>query len=137
RNGRDLSTRPRDVLVVDFFGLSESDARRNFPHAYQRILDTVRPERYQSARKAYRDRWWIFAEPRSEFRTATLGLPRYIATVMTSKHRTFTFLDADILPDQGLIAIASDEASLAGILSSRIHAAWALAAGGFLGVGND
>ena len=34
------------------------------------------------------------------------GLPRYIATVETSKHRFFTFLDQEILPDNKLIAIA-------------------------------
>ncbi|MNS65287.1 hypothetical protein D3C72_984460 [compost metagenome] len=49
----------------------------------------------------------------------------------------FQFLDANILPDNMLIAIASDDALNLGILSSRFHVVWALAAGGRLGVGND
>lgn len=65
------------------------------------------------------------------------GLPRYIATVETAKHRTFQFLDASILPDNKLIAIALDDAFSLGILSSQLHIDWALATGSRLGVGND
>lgn len=36
-----------------------------------------------------------------------------------------------------LVCIASDQADLLGILSSRLHFAWALAQGGRLGYGND
>ncbi|MDD3546492.1 MAG: class I SAM-dependent DNA methyltransferase, partial [Kiritimatiellae bacterium] len=64
-------------------------------------------------------------------------LPRYIATVETSKHRFFQFLDATVLPDNMLVCIAHDDAYVLGVLSSRIHVTWALAAGGRLGVGND
>jgi len=65
------------------------------------------------------------------------GLPRYIATVETSKHRFFQFLDASVLPDNKLICIAHDDAYVLGVLSSRIHVAWALTSGSHLGVGND
>ena len=70
-------------------------------------------------------------------RAALVGLTRYIATVMTAKHRVFQFLDAEILPDQMLVCIALDDAYALGVLSSRVHVVWALAAGGRLGVGND
>jgi hypothetical protein len=56
---------------------------------------------------------------------------------MTAKHRVFQFLDASILPDQMLVITASDDAFVLGVLSSRLHVVWALAAGGRLGVGND
>ena len=64
-------------------------------------------------------------------------MARYIATVETSKHRFFTFLDAAILPDNMLVNVAIDDAWTLGILSSRVHVAWAMRAGGRLGVGND
>jgi hypothetical protein len=70
-------------------------------------------------------------------RPALAGLPRYIATVETAKHRTFQFLDASVLPDNKLIAIASDDAAWLGVLSSQVHVDWSLAAGSWLGVGND
>ena len=65
------------------------------------------------------------------------GLPRYIATVETAKHRVFQFLDISILPDNKLLNIAISDASALGVLPSRIHVTWALTAGGRLGVGND
>jgi hypothetical protein len=65
-------------------------------------------------------------------RTQLAGLPRYIATVETAKHRTFQFLDASIAPDNMLVCIALADAWQLGVLSSRVHVTWALAAGGTL-----
>jgi len=137
RNGKDLTSRPRDVYAIDFFGMSENEARSRFPAAFQRVLDGVKPERNQSQRATYREKWWIFAEARPDLRAAKNGLPRYIATAMTAKHRIFTFLEANILPDQGIIAITLDHGFWLGILSSRVHVFWALVTGGRLGMGND
>jgi len=137
RNGRDLNATSRDVLVIDAFGLSADELRQRFPAVYQWLLERVKPERDQNNRAVYRDNWWLFGEPRKDLRPALVGLPRYIATVETSKHRSFQFLDTSVLPDNMLIAIASDDAALLGVLSSQVHGEWALALGGRLGVGND
>lgn len=64
-------------------------------------------------------------------------LEQIAATVETAKHRVFVFLDASILPDNMLVNIATDDAFFLGVLSSRVHVVWALAAGGRLGMGND
>jgi hypothetical protein len=56
---------------------------------------------------------------------------------MTAKHRFFAFTSGDILPDQGVIAVAIPSYTICGLLSSRAHILWALAMGGHLGVGND
>jgi hypothetical protein len=132
RNGRDLTSRPRPVRVIDLFGLTEEEARTRFPEIYQHVRLTVKPERDANNRATYRDNWWIFGEPRSAFRPALAGLPRFIATVETSKHRFFQFLDASILPDNMLVNIAHDDAYVLGVLSSRVHVTWALAQGGTL-----
>ncbi len=137
RNGRDLTDSPRGVFVIDLFGLSAEQVRSRYPAIYQWLLERVKPERDQNQRATYRDNWWIFGEPRRELRKTLAGLPRYIATVETAKHRTFQFLDAAILPDNKLIAIALDDAFHLGVLSSSVHVAWALGTGGWLGVGND
>lgn len=144
RNGRDLTSRPRGVMVIDLFGLNVDDARQRFPEVYQHLLTTVKPERdKQFAKSATNDArvyardWWLFGKPRQELRSALLGLRRYVATVETTKHRVFQFLDASILPDNMLVAVGSDDAFHLGVLSSRAHAVWALRAGGWLGVGND
>ena len=51
--------------------------------------------------------------------------------------QVFQFLEAAILPVNMLIAIAQDDPFHLGVLSSRAHVVYALAAGGRLGVGND
>jgi len=137
RNGRDLTDRPRGVLAIDLFGLSENEVCTRFPEVYQHVVTRVKPERDTNNRESYRRNWWTFGEPRREMRPALAGLPRYIATVETAKHRTFQFLDATIAPDNKLVVIALDDAFFHGVLSSRIHGVYALAAGSWLGVGND
>ncbi len=97
----------------------------------------MKPERDANRDNQIRENWWLHGRTRGEIRQALAGLPRYIATVETSKHRTFQFLDASVLPDNKLIAIALDDAFHLGVLSSRIHGVYALAAGSWLGVGND
>lgn len=137
RNGRDLTDKPRGVQVIDAFGLNADELRIQYPAVYQWLLDRVKPERDANRDESIKKNWWLHGRPRSEIRPALAGLPRYIATVETAKHRLFQFLDASILPDNKLIAIALDDAFCLGVLSSRLHAAWALAAGSWLGVGND
>ncbi len=131
-NGRDLTGRSRQVMVIDLFGLTEQDAQSRFPEVYQWIYDHVKPERDQNPRPTYRLNWWTFGEPRALFRPALKGLARYIATVETAKHRVFVFQDADTLPDNMLVNVASADAYTLGVLSSTVHVRWALASGGTL-----
>jgi hypothetical protein len=121
------------MFVIDLFGKTEKEIIHNYPRVYQWIYDRVKPEREQNNRKSYRENWWIFGEPRASLRPAIAGLKRYIATVETAKHRVFTFLNVEVLPDNMLIALGLDDAYFLGILSSWIHVYWALSAGGDLG----
>lgn len=137
RNGRDLTAHPRDAMIIDLFPLKENEVLERFPAVYQWISDRVKPEREtkrSSSKDAagYADLWWLFGKPRTELRKALTGLPRYIATVETSKHRFFQFLDASVRPDNRLICFALDDAYHLGILSSRIHVIWTLKVGGLL-----
>jgi type II restriction/modification system DNA methylase subunit YeeA len=58
-------------------------------------------------------------------RKALHGLARFIATPTVSKHRVFVWLDGSTLPDHQLIAFASDDDYLFGILHSTVHELWA------------
>ena len=141
-NGRDLMRKSRGVMVIDLFGLSAEEVRRRFPEVYQWIYERVKPERDAKAGRTkdsdqYARDWWLFAKTRPTFRPAIESISRYIATSQTAKHRVFVFLDGNILPDQKILAVALSDAFFLGVLSSSLHAVWALAAGGRLGVGND
>jgi hypothetical protein len=137
RNGRDLTGKPRDAFVIDAFGLTAEQVRKNYPAIYQHLLTKVKPERDASDDEGFRKNWWIFGRPRPAMRAALEGLKRFIVTVETAKHRIFQFQETRITPEHKLVVIASDDAHTLGILSSRIHGVYALAAGSWLGVGND
>ncbi|HOD32590.1 MAG TPA: hypothetical protein PKO12_03880, partial [Holophaga sp.] len=106
RNGRDLTDRPRGVMVIDLYGLTETEVRERFPAVYQHVREHVKPERDQNNREIRRRNWWLFGEPNPGLHAMLAGLPRYIATVETAKHRAFQFLDGATVPDNKLIALA-------------------------------
>jgi hypothetical protein len=144
RNGRDLTSRPRHVFAIDFFGLNAEDVRGNFPEVYQHLATTVRPEREAAARRSqtrdaqeYAEKWWLFCKPRQEMRDFLGGLTRFTVTVQTAKHRVFLFQDASMMPDQKLMVFGLHDAFDLGVLSSRIHSVWTLKTCSWLGVGND
>ena len=137
RHGRDITQRPRGVWVIDLDGLQEKEVRDRFPEVYQWVYERVKPERDHNRERYRRENWWLFGRPNTKLRASLVGLPRYIATSETAKHRFFVFLDESIRPDNMLVNVAVDDAYFLGVLSSRIHVTWALAAGGRLGVGND
>ena len=126
RNGKDITDQPRDVMVIDLFGLSAEEVRQRYPAVYQHVLTHVKPERDENADPKLRREWWLFRRSSEELRGALAGMRRFIATPATAKHRFFTFLDGSILPDDALVVIAIDDAFHIGVLSSRIHIAFAL-----------
>ena len=139
RNARDLSARPRDVMVIDVFGLTELELRDGWPKIWQWLHERVKPQRDGQASdsptadaRQYAKLWWLFGKPRPELRPALGGLGRFIVTGETGKHRPFLFMNADMRPDNKIIVVASDDAFHLGILSSRMRVTWALAAGGKL-----
>lgn len=136
-HNRDLKTRPRGVMVIDFFGLREDEVRKRYALAYQWLFDRVKPDRDVNARASYKDLWWIFGEPRGVLRPALEGLSRIIVTGETSRHRFFEFFRTNTIADNMVRVIASDDAYTLGILSSQAHTVFSVAKGGWMGVGND
>lgn len=138
-NGRDLAQIPRDVLAIDFFGLSESDAKRLAARAYQHLLDTVKPQRLAKAENSpdaaqYAQQWWLFGKTRPELRRATTGLKRIIVTTRTAKHRIFQMLPQNVLTESEVVNFALDDPSFLTVLSSKVHLAWFEATSSSLGV---
>src|SRR5690606_34624370 len=94
RNGRDLTARPRGALIIDLFGIAAEQVRQHYPEVYQHLYDTVRVDRLAQMAKSptrdaqtYAEQWWQLGKPRTELRPALEGLPRFVATVETAKHR--------------------------------------------------
>jgi hypothetical protein len=136
-NGKELLSGKLDRYVIDAFPRSEKELLREAPAIFQWLTDTVKPHRDANRDKDLREKWWLHRRNNLDLRNAQKGITRFIATVLTSKHRYFTFLPTSVLPDQTIVAIGLDGGEMLAVLSSRHHTAWALAAGGWLGVGND
>jgi len=135
-NGGDITRRSRGVWIIDMGLRTEAEARE-YPLAFQILQDRVWPERRNNKRQSYRTLWWRFAEPRRALRTATDGKLTQIFTTYVATHRTFQFFSTHVAPDDKVVVIAHRSPVLFGVLSSRIHIEWSVAAGTKLGIGND
>ena len=84
--GSELMQQRKDRFVIDFFGVTEAEARQRFPRAYEHLLEKVKPERDKNSDKGLREKMGLFGRVRPEIREANEGLSRYIATTETTKH---------------------------------------------------
>jgi hypothetical protein len=96
------------------------------------VLLTVKPERDSNREQYRRDNWWVFGRKHTDLRSFLEGLPRFIGTVETSKHRIFQFIPEGVRPDNMITAVGSADAFHLGILQSKLHTDWALQVGGTL-----
>jgi hypothetical protein len=135
--GSDLLRNPRERYLIDFSFMTEDEALKSNPAAYQHVRNHVKPERDQNKRDTLKINWWKFGWERPVLRNALTGLSRYIGTTETSKHRIFQFIPSASLADHKILCIASGDAYILSVLSSATHVIWSFATGGRLGVGND
>jgi hypothetical protein len=129
---RDLAQRSRSSKIIDFYPLSQEDARDRFTALFQWVLERVKPERDQNPVAERRRNWWLFTRPIPALRRAIAPIHRFIAVPRTAKYFTFQFVPSDTIVDTTVVAIAVDDALNLAILSSRIHRVWALNSGGTL-----
>jgi len=134
-NGDDVTSRPRDVWLIDLpLGLSEADASlfvKPFEHIQYtpdddgRLVKNLR----ESLGERAGPRWWEPHWPRPEMRSRVSDVRRYIVTPETAQHRLFVWLSLPTLPDKNLIVIPREDDTTFGILHSRFHEIWALRKG--------
>jgi hypothetical protein len=133
-NGDDISERSRDLFVIDTHGLTEEYLASSYPAIYQHLRDSVYAERQINRDPKLRKYWWLFRRSNEKVRESIIGLKRFIVTSETSKHRVFVFLDSDCKPEHKLVVIGSEDSYVIGILSSKVHVAWALSCAAKRGV---
>lgn len=135
--GRDITTRPQDRWVIDFGVNCSEDAAACYELPFAHLLENARDLREMDRSSKTANNWWLFERSRPPLRARIKELSRYLATVVVSKYRLFTWLPTSVLPSNLLDAIARDDDTTFGILHSRFHELWSLRMGTFLGVGND
>lgn len=135
-NGIDLLRLSRNMWVIDFNGMNLEEASQ-FVIPFEHVIKHVKPVRQNNREKRTSEKFWLFRRSGDDMRNAIKPFPRYIATVLVSKHRIFTFLSQSDLPDGALCAIARDDDYFFGVLHSKVHELWTLRMCTWLGVGND
>ncbi|MEO7348922.1 MAG: type IIL restriction-modification enzyme MmeI, partial [Terrimesophilobacter sp.] len=109
------------------FGLRTLEECLVYPAALEILRTNVKPERANNPRKAYRDRWWLFAEPRTAMRKKLTDNTVYAAAARHSKRFAIVWVDSTTLASDATNAFAFDDDYSMGILLSRAHDAWAWA----------
>ncbi|MFH0903196.1 MAG: class I SAM-dependent DNA methyltransferase, partial [Pseudomonadota bacterium] len=77
-------------------------------------------------------RWWQFARPRPELRTAIEAFRRVLVCSQTSKHRTAVFVDSDQVFSTKVVVFAFDSVVSLCLFQSRVHSEWGLFLGSSL-----
>ncbi|HET7734554.1 MAG TPA: DNA methyltransferase [Nocardioidaceae bacterium] len=128
-DGRDIVNGPTSEAsrwVIDFDQKS-LEAASGHPEALAHVKAHVRPVRESNRRPLYRQRWWLFGEPRPGMRRATAGLRRMVVSTRVGKRLILTWQPAQIAASDATVVFAFDDDYSMGLLQSRPHAAWAWA----------
>jgi len=136
-SAREITETPKARECFDVSELRLEIVRNKYPMIFQLLSDRVLPERHTNARRSVREKWWVYGEPRNTFRPALGGVEKIIITPLTAKHRVFIWATPSTRADSTCVMFATDDSYVFGILSSRVHTLFAVAAGGRLGVGDD
>jgi hypothetical protein len=127
-NGTDITKRPRERWVIDFFKMPiEASCLYEKPFAI--IEKSVRPLREESKREGRKTRWWQHGETGDAMRVELANKARFLAMSQTGKRTLFRWYDSIVYPEQTVILVARSDDLLFGLLHSRIHEAWALRMG--------
>ncbi len=127
-NGIMLTNRGSSRWIIYFGDLPEAEAAL-YEEPFEFVKKNVYAERQQNNEERARLKWWQHRRPATEMWTATRRCERYIATPRVSKHRLFVWVEAGMLPDDGVYVFARDDDYFFGMLHSRLHELWARATG--------
>ncbi len=132
-NAADIAGRPREYYTIDFGPNMPLEEAAQYELPFEYVKQHVKPFREGNRRRAYKERWWQYAEARVGMRRALEGLARFIVTPRVSKHRVFIWLRGKTLANDASIVFAREDDYFFGVLHSRAHEVWSLRMGTHLG----
>ena len=126
-NGQQLNHEPdqtSDRRIINFFDWPLERAA-SFGEAFERIRDLVKPVRETDNRALYRDRWWLYAEPRRKLTTNLAKLERCFVAAATTKHLNFSCLSSRQVFLNTIYVFTTDRWSDFAVVQSTVHEVWA------------
>jgi hypothetical protein len=119
----DCKQRPQR-WVINFFDWPIEEAKR-YKACFAKVDELVRPLRETVKRKAYRERWWQYAERQARLLDRTSRLKQVLVKAKTSKTWAFAFISPDVVYSTAIIGFVMDRYSQFANLQSTIHQVWA------------
>ncbi|GAA2170572.1 MULTISPECIES: Eco57I restriction-modification methylase domain-containing protein [Glycomyces] len=127
-NGEDLNQRPDSSpprWVIDFFAKTEEEARV-FDLPFERVCQTVKPEREKGAAHARKTPWWQFTRQRPALRKAIADLDQVLAIARVSKTVMPLRVPTGQVVSEAAVVFATDSYADQAVLSSGLHQLWAV-----------
>lgn len=109
--------------VINFGEMSLEEAKR-FPELLRIVEEKVKPERELMNRKAYRERWWQFAEKQTALLQERVRFRRCLMHPFTFTHLAFAFVPAETVIAGPHYALLFEEYHDFCVLQSRLHDVW-------------
>lgn len=126
-NGQSLmSGKSSGRLIIDVGKYAnEHDLISEMPTLATHLQQTVKPIRDKITSQIHEARYWAFWDKRERLMADVASLDKFIVLARDTRVPVFTFSnDHQSVFNDNVILMASDSASILGILSSTVHAAW-------------
>jgi len=127
-NGEDLNSRPDTSAsrwIIDFNSRSEAEAA-SFHTPFDRVVQTVKPERAKVNMASRRERWWQYGSNAPAMREAIAGMSEVLVISRVSKTVMPTRVPTGQVFSDKLDVFATDSYSDQAVLSSSLHQLWAI-----------
>lgn len=125
-NGEDLNSRPDQSpsrWVINFFDWPLEKAME-YPDCLRIVEEKVKPDRMKDNRKVYRERWWQYAEKRTDLYSALSRRTSVMASTRVTKYLCVSFVPANIVLSVDLAVHAGIEGNDFPVLSSSLFEVW-------------
>jgi len=126
-NGQELNNDPEQApgrSIINFFDWPIERARR-YAEPFHRIEERVKPERSLSNRAVYREKWWIYGEPRPKLIRKLTELHSCFVAAATTKYLNFSAAQTTCVFTHALYVFATDRWDLYAVVQSTLHEVWA------------
>ncbi len=126
-NGQEQNNQPDQMPGRSIINFRDwpLDKAKQYVEPFAIVEEAVLPERLKNNRACYRDRWWIYAEPRPKLiRTLPLH-PRCFVTARVTKYLNFSASPTDRVFTNNLYVFTTDRWDHYAVVQSTIHEVWA------------
>jgi len=126
-NGQELNSDPAQNpgrSIINFFTWSQEKARE-YHEVFLRVEQLVKPIRASNNRAIYRDKWWIYGEPRPKLLSMLRTIQQCFVAAATTKYLNFSRAPTNYVFTHALYVFTTDRWDLYTVVQSTLHEVWA------------